>query len=379
MCTAEDKFRYDWELARLRPPRLCLVPLPLLPFQGLRLVFIRSLPPVGGLLERVEPVPELVEAAPERFELPLDGFRRRHPVAVEQEATLRVDVHALRSVHEQRGVSKPRGGGAARGERSERSERRHEVAPRETAWHLQTRQQKKRRHRSFTRPTRSIGMLYHMQPAGAPPAYLAPAVACTADVAVSLPLVLLKNRLQAGAPRLTHVRGFGGVYAATTFVGYQLSFRLPERPMVAATLSAALCIAGEALTRPWLTGRAACDLRPLAPWLAAREVVFFYGLNRSIALVRAGRPSEALATQLCYGGVMAGLPDLAAGRIAARPGWRAVDVLRWAMRAPGEACRAYVQGAALRCVSAVAIPIMAVTLATDSALLPTGAAQVRRV
>ena len=182
------------------------------------------------------------------------------------------------------------------------------------------------------------------------------------DCALSLPLTLVKNRLQAG--QVLCGRGcavFALTYTLSTGVGYcLLSSASPGASGM--ILAGGVSAVGELAARPLLTRQN--PTRLAAGFMLAREVVYFSGLRVTNGLTRESRGYEAIANQLFVVCGLCNVLDVLLARSITNQWKSPRQALYWASKEQG---LVYMLGrsGALRVLSGCCIPILVMNMFPD--------------
>ena len=145
----------------------------------------------------------------------------------------------------------------------------------------------------------------------------------TLDSALSIPVVLIKNARQAGVP--IHNRGiYVTIFACTNCAGYISTSTNSHTGTITAALIGVL---GEVTSRPMLTKTKPSTAGGV--FVLMRELSFWNGVGSTSQSLGDSHTTRGLVEQFVYGGLIANVGDVLAGRCMANQ-WGVGKTMKWA-------------------------------------------------
>lgn len=170
------------------------------------------------------------------------------------------------------------------------------------------------------------------------------------DTTLSLPLILWKNRIQAGRSfQTTGVLQYSIIFGITNYAGYQTTSIKDTPPVVCGALAGLISVCGGLIARPRLT-RSGRPSKTAMVLMASKEVTFWTGMNISNSASERRLYVKSAASQLLLGGVLANVLDVCLGRCISL-GWSGQDLFQWICKSKREFGRDYIRSLPLRCLS----------------------------
>ena len=175
------------------------------------------------------------------------------------------------------------------------------------------------------------------------------------DSTLTLPFILVKNRIQFGHPLVKHhVITYSASYALATFSGYWFSRTTDVSATIAAGMSS--CVS-ELVTRPLLSGHSMIPSRMTLLFLMSRECCYWKGVASSNKYIQERESTKAILTQTFYAGVVASISDVYMAKSIVY-NWQTIgEVKRWMCRNTVDFAKLMVLSCIMRSASTVAIPL----------------------
>lgn len=175
------------------------------------------------------------------------------------------------------------------------------------------------------------------------------------DSMLTLPCILVKNRIQSGHPLVKHhVVTYSASYALATFSGYWFSRTTDTYATIAAGMSS--CIS-EMVTRPLLSGHSMIPSRMTLVFLMSRECCYWKGIASSNKYIQEREPIKALLTQTFHAGVLASISDVCMAKSIVYNWQTFREAKRWMVTNIANFTNLMFFSCIMRSVSTVAIPL----------------------